>query len=260
MLLVSHLVMKTLLRSLAFIAFVSAEIFPLRATDQPALTAATGYVPCKISSKAHAAFPVRLMTNGVTHGEVQIILEVGIDGQLTDALLAAYTHRDFADEALRVLKASRFTPSSINGQPVISVVNLTFRFETSGVLAFQRIGLPAREIDSLGGEFEYRPHGPSTIDQPPSARQQPGPIYPKEWGDEGRIGSVTVDFYIDENGRTRMPVALDSPDEYLAAAAIDAVKEWRFETPRYRGKPALAHAQQLFVFKPEPKPAPKSGA
>lgn len=252
--------MKTLLRSLAFIAFVSAGIFSLRAADQPAVAAATGYVPCKISSKTHAAFPVRLQANGITHGEVQLILEVAADGQLTDALLAAYTHRDFADEALRVLKASRFTPGSINGQPVISVIHLTFRFETNGVLAFQRFGLPSREIESLGDEFEYRPHGPSTIDQPPTARQQPGPIYPKEWSDEGRTGSVTVDFYIDETGRTRIPVALDAPDELLATAAIDAVKEWRFETPRYRGKPALAHARQLFVFKPEPKPAPKPGA
>jgi TonB family protein len=247
--------MKTLLRSFGLIALAGAAIFPLRAMDQPAASVPTGYVPCKISSQTRASFPVRLITNGITHGEVQVVLEVGTDGQLTDALLAAYTHREFADEVLRVLNKSRFAPGLVNGQPVISIVNLIYKFESSGIVAYQRIGLPTKAVESLGDEFAYRPHGLSTIDQPPSGRDQPGPIYPKKWSDEGRVGNVTVDFYIDESGRTRMPVTVGDADEYLAAAAIAAVKDWRFETPRHRGRPVLAHAQQTFVFNLDPKVA-----
>jgi TonB family protein len=155
-----------------------------------------------------------------------------------------------------VLNKSRFAAGTVDGKPVISVVNLTYTFESSGVVAFQRIGLPDRAVESLGNEFEYRPHGWTTIDSPPSGRDLPGPIYPKQWSDEGRTGNVTVDFYIDESGHTRMPAVVGATDELLAAAAIAAVKDWRFETPRYHGQPTLAHAQQTFVFKLEPKNAP----
>jgi TonB family protein len=243
--------MKTLTRLFALLAIASAAIFPMRAAEEAApiaQSAPTGYIPCKISSQTKAMFPVRMITNGVTRGEVQVVLEVGTDGQLTDALLVAYTRRDFADEVLRVLNKSRFAPGIVDGQPVISIVNLIYKFESTGIVAYQRIGLPTKPVDSLGDEFEYRPHGLATIDTPPSGRDLPGPIYPKKWSDEGRTGNVTVDFYIDESGKTRMPIVVGDADEYLGAAAIAAVKDWRFETPRHKGQPVLAHAQQTFVF------------
>lgn len=251
--------MRTPLRTLAVLALAAALIIPLPAADQPVAVTPSGYVPCKISSKTLAVFPARMVSSGITRGEVHLVLEIGTDGQLTDALVAAFTHREFADEVLRVLKQSRFAPGSINGEPVISIVNLIYKFESTGIVAYQRIGLPAREEEKLGVEFVYRPHGIATLDQPPSGRDQPGPIYPKKWSDEGREGTVTVNFYIDENGRTRMPLAVGSPDEFLASAAIDAVKEWRFETPRHRGYPVLAHAQQEFVFKLPPKTSAPTG-
>jgi TonB family protein len=245
--------MKTFFRAFALVALASAVILPLRAAEQAAMPVAPAFVPAKIASKVTAVYPARLLTEGVTRGEVQIILEIGTDGQLTDALLAAYTRREFADEVLRVLNKSRFAPGMVEGKPVISVVNLTYKFESNNIVAYQRIGLPGRSIEALGDEFEYRPHGIETIDQPPSGRDLAGPIYPKKWSDEGRTGNVTVDFYIDESGKTRMPITVGDADEFLAAAAIAAVKDWRFETPRRQGKPVLAHAQQTFVFKLDPK-------
>ncbi len=255
------IVMKALLRSLGMVAFVSALIFPTLAAGQPDQTGTavpSGSVPCTISSQTHAVFPLRMIASGITWGAVQVILAVGADGQLTDILVAAFTQREFADEIRRVLSKSPFTPGMVDGKPVISILNLTYRFETSGVVAIQRIGPPDRAVETLGDEFEYRPHGIATIDQPPSGRKLDGPIYPKKWSDEGRTGEVTVDFYIDENGRTRMPFAVGAPDEYLASAAIIAVKNWRFETPRYHGRPALAHAQQTFTFKLDPTAPPAS--
>jgi TonB family protein len=252
--------MKMHLRLLAFVAVVSATVFSLRAAEQPAAPAAPavpGYVPCKIVSQARGVYPLRLLFDGVTHGEAHVVLEVGLDGRLTDSLLTAYTHREFADETLRVVGESRYSPGTIDGQPVISILNLQLRFETTGVVVYQRFGVPSRLVEMVDGHFEYRPHGLATIDRPPAGRHLPGPIYPKEWIEEGRTGNVTVDFYIDETGQARMPVALGSPDELLATAAVVAVKQWRFEPPRRRGKPVLAHAQQVFVFKPEPKAPPR---
>jgi len=129
---------------------------------------------------------------------------------------------------------------------VISIVNLTYRFESNGIVAYQRIGLPGKAVESLGDEFEYRPHGLSTIDHPPSGRDLPGPIYPKQWSDEGRVGNVTVDFYIDESGRTRLPVIIGDADEYLSAAAIAAFARCRTSISRASGTRMRVPATQAW--------------
>ena len=71
-------------------------------------------------------------------------------------------------------------------------------------------------------------------------------------------GAIVVEFYIDETGRPRMPVAVAPSDSFLAAAAVFAIKQWRFAPPKHRGQPVLAHAMQTFVFKAPLAPSPSS--
>jgi TonB family protein len=67
---------------------------------------------------------------------------------------------------------------------------------------------------------------------------------------EGAPRSVTVEFYIDEQGRVRMPaVDREAADDTLAAAAVAAVEKWRFEPPVRKGRPVLVFAEQPFNFK-----------
>ena len=62
-----------------------------------------------------------------------------------------------------------------------------------------------------------------------------------------------MDFLIDEEGRVRLPAvsrATNEANEELAAAAVTAVTQWRFEPPTAKGKPVLVRAQQDFAFQP----------
>jgi len=68
-----------------------------------------------------------------------------------------------------------------------------------------------------------------------------------------RGGKVSVEFYIDETGRVRMPsVDLETNEAYedLSATAIAAVGQWQFEPPTVKGRPVLVVAHQDFTFQP----------
>ena len=65
--------------------------------------------------------------------------------------------------------------------------------------------------------------------------------------------TITVEFYIDEEGRVRMPaIDREEPDDAYAAAAVAAVEQWQFEPPTRKGLPVLVLARQDFAFVPKP--------
>jgi TonB family protein len=220
--------------------------------------ATMGYIPCRIVQKALATYPLRMINEGVMHGEAHVIVEIGTDGKISDALLAACTRREFGDEALASAKRWRFAPGLLDGQPVISIVNVIFNFRVEGVVAYEARNLVPRDEERLSDSFEYFPHGGQALDAPPSVIEQPPPAYLRQWIAEGREGAIVVEFYIDETGRPRMPVAIAPSDSFLAAAAVFAIKQWRFAPPKHRGQPVLAHAMQTFVFKAPLAPSPSS--
>jgi TonB family protein len=61
---------------------------------------------------------------------------------------------------------------------------------------------------------------------------------------------VVVDFYVDQDGRIRMPVIMSATHDFLAQAAVDALNQWRFKPPTLAGQPVAVRVEQEFVFSP----------
>ena len=215
------------------------------------------HVPCKISQRVHIAFPARPLSEGIIYGEVTLMMDVDRTGRLADVLVVTHTGRDFADSALDAVKQWRFTPARIAGEPVGSTITLTVEFQVNGVLAYVKPPGAPRTEDAFGDRVVHRPFSIASLDRVPVALSRPGPIYPREWIGEGRTGTVNVEFFIDESGQVRFPRVVSGPDEFLGAAAVAAVKEWRFEPALHQGRPVLVRAQQAFYFRVE-TPAAKS--
>ncbi len=252
--------MKTLLPSLILGLFVL--IPPSPAADAAAGAAETaaiaGYVPAKIHQKTRPVYPMRLISEGIVRGEATVLLEISAEGKLADRLLISCTHAGFGDEALRTVSEWTFEAGRQDGRPVSSVVAITFQFGIEGTIAYDKQFEGLRDEAFYRGRFSYFPRGAASLDRKPLALNVPQPIYPKEWIEQGRSGTVRIQFYIDETGRARLPVIVSEGDSLLAAAAVAAVKDWRFEVPTFRGKPVLAQAEQEFVFQPPAVAKPKS--
>ena len=207
------------------------------------------FVPCQIQQRVKINFPVRAFHEGITRGEVLLMLEVDRDGRLGDVLAFAHSGREFAREALDAVEQWAFTPALLDGEPIRSINTINVQFEVNGVTAYTKlIGQPERQVGS-GERFAYRPYMLNELDGVPKAIERSSPIYPREWIQQGKTGEVTIDYFIDEDGHTRFPRVVGDADDLLGAAAVAAVKLWQFASPLRHGKPVLAQVRQVFHFR-----------
>jgi TonB family protein len=179
-----------------------------------------------------------------------VAINVDQDGRLMDCLVTGYSRKEFADTAVAALKAWRFDPSRVNGVPWASVQEVHFDFSRTGVVvSLSGFDLLTNQFDEIAkGRFVYRTRTLRELDRIPTPVHVVSPVSPGlSPGEKKR--TVVVEFYIDEEGRVRLPsVSRADAGTSYAACALDAVKQWRFESPLYRGRPTLALVRQEFNF------------
>jgi len=83
------------------------------------------------------------------------------------------------------------------------------------------------EVDSL---FSI-----ADLDQKPRAVFQPGPRVTPEMRKRAP-GSVSIIFIVDQDGRVTDPIVQKSTDPIFEKAAVDAVKQWKFEPGKRNGQ------------------------
>ncbi len=196
-------------------------------------------------------FPDRA-TPVTSTGRTVIAINVNSEGQLVDSLVLSYTRKEFADEAMRVLKQWKYIPASLDGKPISVVTELDFQFQATGVVvslsimdSFEHVLNPL-----LREKYEFAPCGLKEIDRIPMPINVISPRYPLALAKKGVQGEVVVVFYIDEQGRVRMPSIQDASNMDLADLALEAISQWRFEPPTRHGEPVLVRASQTFRFNP----------
>ncbi|WP_415910066.1 energy transducer TonB [Oleiharenicola sp. Vm1] len=191
-------------------------------------------------------YPAQLIRRGITSGEVRVLLKIGPDARLQDALVTAYTNKAFADATLAALPQGTFRPQKVEGQPVTTVAQLTVRFEVSGLVVVERYANDGPELPP--GVFAYQPCNPERLDRPLQLLSGPTPVYPISLREQGVHGRVVLEYYVDEAGRVRMPVVSETENELLSSLSIQAVEQWQFSPPSSRGQPVLVHVRQTFLF------------
>lgn len=225
-----------------------------------AATAAYGatpnYTPMKIIQTEPVTFPREVTVLGLTTGEAHVAIQIDENGKLTDSLVTAYTHPKFAEHAVHALNRWRYEPAIVNGERRGATADLTFSFETKGLVVVDlsvSAYVELRNIQLRPSAYSYSAKRLSQLDRIPTPAKVVQPGYPAEAAQQGRSAVVTVFFYIDEQGRVRLP-AVDRTEgqanDAFAASAIGAVSQWQFEPPLSRGKPVLVAARQEFNFKP----------
>jgi TonB family protein len=196
-------------------------------------------------------FPAGLAAEGVSRGEVRAVLHVDAEGKLVDCLVTAYTRRELAEELVAHLRDWNYEPARQRGEPVGSRFEVAFAFEARGMV----VSLTAHDSIAASTNRFVRPALTTLVcrrldlDEPIRAIHVVGPQHP---GSRVALRSgqstVLLDFYIDAEGRTRMPVVLRATHELYAAAAVEALMQWRFSPPLREGRPVLVRATQVFSF------------
>lgn len=201
-------------------------------------------------------FPPRLTQLAISHGEARVAIEVDEKGQLTEWLVTGYSMPEFADSAVDALKRWRFEPARVHGEPRTSIREVTFDFQSGQSVVIQDLTehLESRFALADQDSTAFRVYKLKELDRIPTPTHMVAPVYPDVLAAKGVEGHVRLEFYIDTDGRVRLPAVTNGDAYELMAAAVDAVKQWQFEPPTHQGHPALVRASQDFNFAPAHKP------
>ena len=195
--------------------------------------------------------PASMSLRGMHYGEARVVIAVDATGRLTDSLAIGYTDPMFAEAALAAARTWTYEPARVQGEARAGRAELLFVFKAD-VVSVQSIdeNYYKRVFTGLDEHYVFVAYPLSKLDKIPT----PIHVVPPVIGpDRGGRRSVTVEFYIDEKGVARMPVVeRKDAGDVLAAAAVAAVEQWRFEPPLRKGQPVLVLAKQEFTFKQKP--------
>ena len=200
-------------------------------------------------------YPPMMLYTAVYSGDVHAVISLDADGVLTDSLVVAYTNVAFADAALAALKRWSYVPARVHGRPSAARVDVVFEFRNKGVVVSSLPGGLEKLFfhATFDERYVYKACKLRDIDRIPLPLEVVQPKLPEGGLPAGTKRIVTVEFYIDEQGRVRMPAIgrVDAEDPY-AVASVAAVEKWRFEPPLRNGRPVLVLAKQEFTFVPKP--------
>jgi TonB family protein len=84
----------------------------------------------------------------------------------------------------------------------------------------------------------------------PRPTRNPDPDYPAAARAAGVGGPVILQVMIDRHGRPYNPLVLESPSPVLAAAAAEAVRDWRFRPARVDGREVAVVFNLRLDFRP----------
>lgn len=202
-------------------------------------------------------FPVFLQQTGVREGTVVVAISRDAAGKPDDTLVLESTDERFTEAALEAIRAWRFEPAEkIPAPPIEALVPVVRFFFSSGNVSM----VPVSSSSPLGGRRRVRADTPielpnfSHLDATPRALQRPDPEFPVALRGRVARGTALVKFFVDAEGRVRVPVAISATEPEFGEAAVAAIRQWRFEPPHIDGKPVIAIEGQFFQFGPPAVP------
>jgi TonB family protein len=232
--------------------FPLAGAFALTVAGASAAGAApSAVVPVRVTDEPVWVYPPKAEQAGIRHGEARAVVSVSEEGELLDFIVIGCTHPAFAEEVAASLPKYRFAPAKIRGEPTTVRMPLSFFFQQQGTVVsvspteqwqsqFARIG---REDD-----FQSWICLPRDLDRPLTVAKSVSPRYPNELRHRGEPASVTIDFFVDGEGRVRMPAADATASPGFAREAASALSAWQFEPPTSNGRPVIVQVTQTFRF------------
>jgi hypothetical protein len=268
--------MKSLYTALllsATLTGTSAAFADAAGNDSMRTQPVSDYVPLRFLQSAPPLYPSGLIAAGIREGEAIVAIQVDRTGGLVDCLAVAYSDPKFAERAVGAVRHWTFEPARLRGVAVGTTENIRFTYRVCGTAVVDLNMNVEAHAEVLKNRFDPSSNAFSActraeLDRTPTPTFIVKPIYAPDSAQSPSPRHVTVEFYIDKEGRVRMPAVsreMNDANGNLAAAAVVAVSQWKFEPPRSRNMPTLIFARQDFNFLPShsgskpqtPRPLPE---
>jgi len=196
-------------------------------------------------------FPNVLKVDGITAGFVEILVDINEDGSIADWLPVRASHPQFLRSIEYAIDEWAFDPPVIDGKPAPVVQRFTFNFSHEGIVLISG-NLTEVFLNRLTRDHQLYNFVVSMkeLDQIPEPIAIVRPLINPDIPLEERQGTVVVQFFIDREGKVRIPVVKQmAAHRGLAQAAFAAIQQWKFKPPTVHGQPVVVEVQQAFHFK-----------
>ncbi len=204
-----------------------------------------------LTQYSEPAFPQAVMFDGMAEGHVTLAFSRNAAGEPGDILVLEATHPRLAEAAVEAVRNWRFQPS--NNPDDLKSRTLRIGFKLQGIVVFP-LGKD-NPLSSGKEEGGFKLAAPIRVPQlqalapAPKALAQPMPAYPAALQARAVEGTASVRFYVDEEGRVRLPEVIAATTPEFADAVLAAVVQWRYEPPQDRGRSIVASDHWSFQFK-----------
>jgi TonB family protein len=194
-------------------------------------------------------FPAAVRQEGVAEGNATLAVSRNEAGEPIDILVLHASNPRLATAAVAAVRQWRFEPAKSDGLAPC-VVRLGFKLEGMVIFPYGKKLDSSQAYEPTGADLHVQVSIPQlqSLRQVPKVLAQPMPQYPAVLVDKGRQGSAAVRFYIDEEGRVRLPEVVEATSPEFGAAALTAVSQWRYEPPRKDGRSIVAADHWEFKF------------
>ena len=203
----------------------------------------------KLTKFVEPAFPASLRLDGIPEGTVTLAVSHDAAGVPGDILVLDATNPQLADSALDAAHQWRFEPAVPGTTPGAAVVRVGFKL--TGIVFVYAFGLDQAGVGTRGEQRMLEPVKVprlQSLAQAPKALNQPMPVYPATLASKAIEGTVKVRFYVDADGRVRLPQVIEATSPEFAEAAVAAVSQWRYEPPREGSRAVVATDHWSFKF------------
>ncbi len=121
--------------------------------------------------------------------------------------------------------------------------------KTLKIIAVNLLLLLAASNTVMASEDELLVVAPADLNQYWTVTKRKAPTYPRTQLRQGIEGCVTLGFIIEANGKVSSPkVIAAEPGRVFAAAAIKAIKRWRFEPSGSNASATPVYTTQTLNF------------
>lgn len=205
----------------------------------------------KLTKYVEPDFPAMARLEGLGEGHVALAIGRTAAGEPTDILVLQATDSRLAESAIEAAREWRFKPSNDPADLVTRTVRIGFRLNGVVVYPFgkRHIEEVLHAVSDIKLREPVKVPRVQSLAQAPKALAQPMPAYPVALQSKAIEGSAAVRFYVDQEGRVRLPEVIEATTPEFADAALAAVAQWRYEPPQERGRSIVASDNWAFQFK-----------
>ena len=204
--------------------------------------------PPKLSGMVRPVYPYAKLSERL-EGKATVKFVIGPTGRVLKAEVTEASAPDFGEALLVAVEQFTYEPALKKGRPCPAVISFTQQFKLEE--GYQLVS--EDDLDALRRE-QKKPQSLALLrdlDSKPKPISLPPPKFPLSQADKTK-GEAMVEFFIDEDGRVRLPRVISASNDAFGCAAVQGVVAWRFEPPQRGGKTTMVRVQQPIVFSRTP--------